>query len=83
MEDWICQEIDNVLKDSPIDPHHSAITASNLIKCYIEISEQLGKKLPYHDVQSFFARNAYTGSEWESFEKRIEIESRYYRGIQY
>lgn len=83
MEDWICQAIDDVLNDSAIDPHHSAVSTSNLIKCFIEISEQLGRKLPYSDARSFFSHNAYTSDEWDAFEKHRAIESTYYRGVQY
>ena len=83
MEDWICQTIDNVLNDSVEDPHYSAVTATNLIKCYIEISEQLDKKLPYNDVRSFFKSNAYTEAEWILFENHREKELTYYIGIQY
>lgn len=39
--------IDNVLSDSQEDPHYSAVYASNQIKCYIQIMNELGEKLPY------------------------------------
>lgn len=83
LENWICQEIDNVLADSETDPHHSAITASNLIICYIEISKQLGTKLPYDNVKSFLEFNAYTSAERDLFEKHKIRESKYYKGVQY
>ena len=34
--------IENVIEDSDDDPHYSAVTATNLVKCYIEIMEELG-----------------------------------------
>lgn len=39
--------IDNVLNDSETDPHYSAVFTANKIKCYIQIMNELGEKLPY------------------------------------
>lgn len=75
--------IDNVLSDSQEDPHYSAVYASNQIKCYIQIMNELGEKLPYSNVEEFFRVNAYTEDEYKAFEDSRKKESEYYIGVQY
>ena len=82
-DDYICDLIYNVLNDSEEDPHYSAVAATNLIKSYIQIMTELGKKLPYNDVKSFFEDCAYTEDEYNAFEKSRLKESEYYRGKQF
>ena len=82
-ENEICRLIDSVLKDSELDPHYSAVTSVNYIKCYIEISNQLGERMPYTNVKEFFDFNAYTEDEYKAFEEKRKKESEYYQGIQY
>lgn len=82
-ENEICRLIDNCLEDSESDPHCSAVTAVNYIKCYIDISRELGKTLPYNTVEEFFNFNAYTEDEYNSFEEKRQRESVYYQGVQY
>lgn len=43
IEDYLGELIDKVLSDSKTNPHYSAVTASNIIKCYIDINKSLGK----------------------------------------
>ncbi len=83
IEDYLNGLIDNVLNDSKNDLHYSAVTASNIIKCYIEINEQLGKELPYDDMRSYFKFNAYTEDEYALFENSRINEAKYYIGNQY
>ena len=83
MDVHIGELIDNVLSDSESDPHYSAIAAANKIKCYIQIMNELGKELPYSNVEEFFDFNAYTEDEYKLFEAKRQKESVYYRGIQY
>lgn len=75
--------IENVLEDSEVDPHYSAVTATNLVKCYIEIMKELGEKLPYTDVEGFIKHNGFSEQEYLVFEKKRQKESEYYRGVQY
>ncbi len=75
--------IDNVLSDSETDPHYSAVAATNKIKCYIEIMNELGEKISYQNVKEFFDFNAYTEEEYQQFEESRKKESVYYRDIQY
>lgn len=75
--------IENVIEDSEEDPHYSAVTATNLVKCYIEIMEELGEKLPYTDVEGFVKTIGFSNDDYLLFEKKRKKESEYYRGIQY
>lgn len=75
--------IENVLEDSEDDPHFSAVTATNLIKCYIDIMEQIGEKLPYSNIKEFFRHIGFSEQEYLSFEEKRKKEAEYYRGVQY
>lgn len=75
--------IENVLQDSEDDPHYSAVTANSLVKCYIEIMEQLGDELPFSNVEEFIRNLGYSEDEYLIFEKKRMKEAVYYRGVQY
>ena len=75
--------VDQVLEDSKTNPEYSAVAATNAIKCYIQIMEELDDARPYVDIKGFFAHNGYTDSEYCLFEEVRKKESQYYRGIQY
>ena len=83
IDDYLGELVDKVLSDSKIDPHYSAVTASNIIKCYIDINKSLGKSLPYDDVKSYFKFNAYTEGEYVLFENIRKKEAQYFIGKQY
>ncbi len=83
MADHIGELIDKVLSDSETDPHFSAVFVNNKIKCYVQIMDELGKKLPYGNAEEFFAFNAYTKEEYRIFEEKRAKESEYYRDVQY
>ena len=83
MDDYINEFVDKVLADSETDPHYSAVAATNLIKCYIQIMNELGERMPYSNVKEFFKFNAYTEEEYERSEESRKKESVYYRGVQY
>lgn len=75
--------VDQVLEDSKTDPHFSAVAATNIIKCYIQIMDELEKKLSYTDVEGFFKLNGYTKEEYCLFEESRKKEAQYYQGAQY
>lgn len=83
VDDVICELIDKVLSDSKEDPHYSAVATTNRIKCYIQIMNELGKTLPYSNVEEFFSFEAYTKEEYQLFEQLRKKESQYYQGVQY
>ncbi len=57
MDGFIEQLVYDVLTDSQTDPHYSAVTATNLIKCNIQVMQQFNKKIPYTDVKGYFKYN--------------------------
>ncbi len=83
MDGFIEQLVYDVLTDSQTDPHYSAVTATNLIKCYIQVMNRLNKEIPYTDIRSYFKYNLLTDDEYEFFEKSRRKESKYYVGKQY
>ena len=75
--------IENVMEDSDEDPHYSAVTATNLVKCYIETMKELGENLSYSDVEGFVKNIGYYHEDYLVFEKKRKKEAEYYRGVQY
>ena len=82
-EGEICREILCVLNDSDTDPHHSAVYTTNMIKCFIFISELIGISLLYNDVCGFFIAHGFSQQQYFDFENSRKKESVYYRSIQY
>ncbi len=82
-DDYMETFADEVMNDSAEDPHYSAVTLTNMIKCYVDIMSELGVKLPYNDVKSFFKDNLYSDEEYELFEEKRKKEAEYYSGKQY
>ena len=70
--------IKNVVNDSETDPHYSAVTASNRIRCYIDVMNSLGEKLPFEDVIGFLEFNGFTKEEQALFARHRKTESGYY-----
>ena len=74
---------DAVMNDAEEDPHYSAVTLTNMIKCYVDIMNELGAPRPYNDVKSFLKLNLYLEEDYERFEKKRQKEAQYYIGKQY
>ena len=83
LEGYIENMVYAVLADSEEDPQYSAVTATNLIKCHIEVEEALGRQLPYHNVEEYLRCSWLTEEEMQVFEKKRQHESAYYHGKQY
>lgn len=79
INDLVC----DVLDDSEEDPHYSAVTATNLIKCYIDTMEALGQPINFHNVKDYLLLNCHTPEEIQLFEEKRASESKYYIGKQY
>ena len=79
----IIKYIDLVLHDSKEDPHYSAVTTTNWIKCYIQIMKDHGYQLDYDDVKGFLEHVPLTLEQQQQFEDSRAQESVYYRGKQY
>jgi len=75
--------VEQVLDDSKVDPEYSAVAAANVIKCYVQIMEEIGEKRPYNNIEEFFAFNGYTKDEYQLFEESRKNEAQYYNGVQY
>ena len=73
----------NVLENDPDDPHYSAVTATNCIKCYIELCEELGENLSYSDVEGYLRCIGLSEEECRLFEESRIKESVYYIGEQF
>lgn len=71
-----------VLEDSEQDPHYSAVTTSNLIKCYIDVMSDMGKRLPYQNVEGYLD-HCLSEEEKALFKKKYETEIQYYIGEVY
>ena len=82
-DDYMETFADEVMNDSEEDPHYSAVTLTNMIKCYVEIMNELGAPRSYNDVESFLKLNLYSDEECKRFEEKRKKEAEYYRGRQY
>lgn len=83
LEGYIEDAVYEVLADSEEDPQYSAVTATNLIKCHIEVEEALGHELHYHNVEEYLRFHCLTEEEMQMFEEKRQHESAYYIGKQY
>lgn len=82
--DWYIEhDIYGVLENSEEDPHHSAVTTVNLIKCYIDVSQALNQPLPYNSVEDFLRFKCFSEEEIREFECRRQREAVHYTGKQY
>ena len=61
--------IDHVLEDSEEDPHYSAVTATNMIKCLIKTMADHGEPLSYTDAEGYFRESGYSPEDFRLFEE--------------
>ena len=80
MDDYIENLIYDVLSDSPQDPHYSAVTACNLIKCYIKVMNENNREINYCDIKGYFENHSFTKQEYERFLESAQKETEYYIG---
>jgi len=79
IEDNICSVID----DSEEDPHHSAVTTTNLIKCWLELKENIGEATGVKTLKEYFVYDRLPDEYYGIFEKKRKRESEYYRSEQF
>ena len=79
-EDEIEHLIYNVLENSKDDPHYSAVTANNMLVCYMEIMTSLGKELPYSNMESFFEYLLLSEEEYDNYKQQYDDEKIIYVG---
>ena len=82
-EGEICRDISAVLNDNGNDPHSSAVYTTNMIKCFILVSNQIGANYLYKDVCGFFIAHGYSQKQFYDFERKRKEEAVYYRSVQY
>ena len=75
--------IEEVLEDSPDSPEHSAVYVNNLIRCYIEIMNELGTKLSFNDVKGYILCSGFSEDDYKVFEDKRNVEAVYYIGEQF
>lgn len=75
--------IEDVLNDSEDAPECSVVSVNNLILSYIQISNDIGKNLPYKNTEEYFDFEGYPKEEYLLFEKKRKIESEYFIGEQF
>ena len=80
IDDYIESSVYEVLKDSKEDPHSSAVTTTNIIKCYIDVMKHFDVELPYSNVKEYFEDNLFTDEEYKAFEDSRIKEAEYYIG---
>lgn len=81
---YIDQLIDNVMEDSEIDPEYSAVTANNLIICFLRLQKMLDDSFPINTVKEYILFTPYhTMRDYEKFERKRKKESAYYIGKQF
>ena len=83
MDCFIEQSIYDVLLDSVEDPHYSAVTTSNLIKCYLDVMRDLGEEIDACSLTDYMIDKCFSPEEIDTFFKKQKCESDYYVGEQY
>ena len=83
MDEYIEQTVYSVLEDSEENPEFSAVTATNLIICYIRVLNSLHIACSYSSVNEYLRSICLTPDEIEVFMKKRTKEAQYYIGNQY
>lgn len=83
LENCLASAVCDVLLDSQEDPQFSAVTVSNLIKCYIDIKYSLGQQTSFNSVEEYLHYNCFTTAEIQAFEEKRAREESYYMGKQF
>ncbi|MBQ6118286.1 MAG: hypothetical protein IJK98_03555 [Clostridia bacterium] len=77
---YIDDYFEQLLNDSKTQPEYSAVTATNLLRCYIDVVKSYGKECPYDDLKSYFVYHSFSKKDYLEFEHHRKKETRYYRG---
>lgn len=75
--------LQEIIEDELNTPDYSAVYTNNIIKCYIELMNQIGNKLPFDDVKGYILYNNFSEQEYQKFENSRKKESLYYKGEQF
>ena len=83
LDSFIEKEAYQVLHDSNEDPHHSAVTLYNLIKCLLVVKQELGIHMDYRNADEYLRFQWFTDEEIRILENKRLLESKYFVGKQY
>jgi len=82
--EYLCKLVDGVITDSKIYPCGSAVTTTNLIKCYMQVMKDIGKNLSFDTVEGYLENsNNFTDKEITEFENIRKKESKYFKDEQF
>lgn len=71
------------IEDSEKDPQISAVTTTNLIKCWLEVKDNIGESTGVNTLKEYFDYDCLRDEDYEIFEKKRKKESEYYNGEQF
>lgn len=77
------ENIWKVLEDSEEDPQISAVTTTNLIKCWLELKDNISEPTGVNTLQEYFDYVSLPDEDYEIFERKRKKESEYYNGEQF
>lgn len=77
------ENIWKAIEDSEEDPQISAVTTTNLIKCWLELKENIGESTGVNTLKEYFDYDSLRDEDYEIFEKKRKKESEYYNGEQF
>lgn len=77
------QSIYDVLSDSEDDPHYSAVTTHNLIKCYLDVTHEYGQNKQICTPEDYLRAKCFSPEEISLLDTKRIHEATNYHGIQY
>lgn len=83
LEYYIDDLVERVIDDSETDPHYSAVTAYNLVICYLQIKRKSDPSFSVSTVKEYILSCSYTEEDFDRFEAKRRKESTYYIGEQF
>ena len=83
MDEYIESMLYSVLEDSFDQPEYSAVTAHNLIKCYMKVLNDCKISCNFSSAREYMIERCFSMNEIESFEQKRRAEAEYYVGEQY
>lgn len=83
LDSFIEDEVYQVISDSSMDPHHSAVTLCNLISSYLFVMKNLSNEQILPNITEYLADKCFTDDEMKLIEDRRAEELKHYIGKVY
>lgn len=83
MDDFVEEELYNILSDNENDLHHSAVAVNNLIICMRDVEKWLCGTSGYSDLRKFMEDAMFSREEIDLVLGRKEEEAKIYTGRQF